>query len=334
MATISQIVTRFAEEAGQPDARLLRGLSGNVFVSPHDDRVLCSYDTSFPLAQIMPGELGTRSWWLLNGDTYSYSTSTHQRLTREACEKTLLPVLILPFSCLRAAGIDRESIEPVDIRADQWRELAVHAPSADQVPQWYRDVARQLPDGTWQWTVSRHLLGASVFRAAYTTYEGADWRRVTRTAYFLSAFDEQEPSPLYFLCQLPDDAVPSTVAGALQALKPPEVTAAEEGGRTVTRQGDVFAVPEDVPTRLLPGPTRRGDYLLGLTHTASEVRTGHDGVTYARGILRHAPGHGRRPEHVRQPMGDRKTWHRIVRNTVPVDHRGQQRSWSLAGNVD
>jgi hypothetical protein len=334
MATISQIVTRFAEEAGKPNARLLRGLSGNVFVSPHDDRILCSYDTSFPLAQIMPGELGERSWWLLNGDAYSYSTNTHQRLTREACEKTLLPVLIVPFSCLRAAGIDRESIEPVDIRADQWREVPVRASSADQVPQWHLHDARQLPDGTWEWTEHRHLLGASVFRAVYTAREGADWQRVTRKAYFLSAFDEQEPSPLYFLCQLPDGAAPSTVADALQALKPPEVTTAEEAGRTVTRQGDIFAIPRDLPTRTLPGPTRHGDYLLGLSHTATEVRNGHDGATYARGILRHAPGYGRRPEHVRQPMGNRKTWHRIVRNTVPVDHRGEQRAWSATGTVD
>jgi len=334
MTTISQIVTRFAMEAGKPGARLLRGLSGNVFVSPHDDRILCSFDTSFPLAQVMAGELGERSWWLLNGDTYSPTTTTHQQLTREACEKTLLPVLIVPFSCLRAAGIDRESIVPVDIQADQWREVTVHAASADEVPLWRRDHARQLPDGTWQWTESRHLLGASVFRAAYTAREGPDWRRATRTARFLSAFDQQEPSPLYFLCQLPDGAAPSTVADALQALKPPEVTAAEEAGRKVTRQGDVFAIPEDVPTRLLPGPSRHGAYLLGLTHTATEVRAGPGGATYARGLLRHAPGHGRRPEHVRQPIGDRKTWHRIVRNTVPVDQRGERRSWSLAGNVD
>jgi hypothetical protein len=333
MTTISQIVARFAEEAGKPGARLLRGLSRSVFVSPYNDQILCSWSTAFPLAEIMPGEGGNRSWWLLNGDTYSASTTSHQQLVREACGKTRLPVLIVPFFCLSAAGIDRETIKPIDIRDDQWQETTHYATSGDQVPETHLRTARHLPDGQWAWTTWRHLLGASVFRASYTVREGEDWQPVTRTAYFLSAFDEQEPSPLYFLCQLPGGTAPATVDGALEALKPPEVTEAEVAGLTVTRQGDVFAIPLDLPTRKIPGKTRRAASLLGLSHTATEVRDGGDGATYARGILRHRPPY-RSPDHVCRPMGDRKTWHLIVRNTVPVDDRGDTRAWARAGNVD
>jgi hypothetical protein len=335
MTTLSQIVTRFAEEAGKPGARLLRGTSRSIFVSSSDDRILCSWGEPFPLAQIMPGEHGSRSWWLLNGDTYTASTASHQRLVREACEKTRMPALIVPFSCLSAAGIDRETIEPVDIKDDEWRDITRYtAAQAEEFP-WPHMAADtwQLPDGRWAWTARRHMLGASLFRASYTAWDEQTWERVTRAAYFLSAFDQQEPSPLYFLCQLPDGAAPVTVGQALEALKPPEVTAAEAAGLTVTRQGDLFAVPAGRPTREIPGQTARGGRLLGTSHTATEVRVAGDGTTYARGILRHAPPH-RRPEHVRQPMGDRKTWHRIVRNTVPLDRYGNQRSWSRAGNVD
>lgn len=333
MTTLSQIVARFAEEAGKPDARLLRGLSRNVFVSPYSDRVLCSWTTTFPLAQIMPGDRGDRSWWLLNGDTYSLSTTNHQGLVREACAKTRLPMLIVPFSSLSAAGIDRETIEPVDIRDDQWREITHYADSADHVPQAHQWNAHELEDGQWAWTTQRHQLGASVFRASYTAWDGEDRRSVTRTAYFLSAFDDQEPVPLYFLCQLPDGTAPATVADALEALKPPEVTGAEASGLTVTRQGDIFAIPLNLPTQQIPGETRKGAYLLGTSHTATEVRGSGAGATYARGILRHRPPY-RRPDHIRRAMGDRKTWHLIVRNTVPVDDRDDSRAWAAAGNAD
>jgi hypothetical protein len=334
MATLTQIATRFADEAGKPGARLLRGVSRSIFVSPFDDRTLCSWGTHFPLVRIMPGASGDRSWWLLNGDTYSVSTTNHQRIVRDACHGTGLPVLILPFSCLDAARIDRESIVPVDIQPEGQEEITHHAAAEDQVPQLHRWNARQLPDGRWEWTTWQHWLGASVFRASYTVREGEDWEPVTRTAYFLSAFDEQEPAPLYFLCELPAGAAPATVADAVQALKPAEVLAAEAAGLAVMRQGDVFAIPLDLPTRKVPGKTERGAYLLNLGHKATEVRVADDGTTYARGILRHSPPYGRTPDHARRPMGDRRSWYQVVKNTVPLDARGDSRAWSRAGNVD
>jgi hypothetical protein len=339
MTTLTQITTRFAEQAGKPGARLLRGLSRSIFVNPHDDRTLCSWGTHFPLAQIMPGPSGDRSWWLLNGDTYSVSTSNHQRIVRDACHSTGLPVLIVPFSCLAAARIDRESITPVDIQPETFEEITHHAPAEHQIPPPHRHNARQLPDGRWEWTIWRHRLGASVFRATYTSQPaakaGPDVPQVRCTACFLSAFDEQERRPLYFLCQLPAEAAPPSVAEALQALKPAEVIAAQEAGLPVTRQGDVFAIPLRLPTRKIPGKTEHGGRLLNLSHTATQVRVADDGTTYARGILRHSPlPSWRTPEHQHRPMGDRKTWHLIVKNTVPLDAHGNSRAWSRSGNVD
>jgi hypothetical protein len=330
MTTHAEIARRFAEEAGKPDARLLRTQSGSVFVSPHNERNLLSWGTHFVLARIMLNQAGERSWWLLNGDTYSVSTTRHQRIAREACQHTGLPVLIVPFSCLRQARIDPETITPVDISAERFETIEHHARTQDEIPETYRWQARQLPDGRWAWTSYRHWLGASVFRATYTT---ADLGEVT--ACFLSAFDEQEPRPLYFLAELPQGAEPATVEAAVQTLKPPEVVAAETAGVACTRQGDVFAIPTTLATRQLPRKRERSACLLNLSHTATEACVTDDGATYARGILRHAPTqYWRAPEHKRQPMGDRKTWHLIVKNTVPFDANGNNRAWSRAGNVD
>lgn len=330
MTTHAEIAGRFAEEAGKPGARLLRTQSGSVFVSPYDERNLLSWGTHFVLARIMLNGAGERSWWLLNGDTYSVSTTRHQGIARDACQSTGLPVLIVPFSCLQQARIDPESITPVDISPERFEEIEHHARTQDEIPETYRWQAQQLPDGRWAWTTYRHWLGASVFRATYTTVDLGEV-----TACFLSAFDEQEPRPLYFLCELPQGAEPATVEEALQALKPAEVVAAEATGLACTRQGDVFAIPTTLATRQLPRKRERGACLLNLSHTATEACVTDDGAAYARGILRHAPTqYWRAPEHKRQPMGDRKTWHLIVKNTVPIDDNGNSRAWSRAGNVD
>jgi hypothetical protein len=337
MATHVEIADRFADQAGRPNPRLLRSRSANVLVSPCDSRNLVSYGAHFVLARIMLDQSGGRSWWLLNGDTYSISTTTHQRIVREACQRTSLPMLIVPFSCLREARIDRDSITLVDIQSERLASITHHSPTRDQVPETHRPEARETPNGRWQWTTYRHWLGAAVFRADYTSADTTrgNGRTATRTAYFLSAFDDQETRPHYFLCELPQGIEPGSVADALHALKPAEVIAAEQAGLSVTRQGDVFAIPATLTTRQLPHKRERRAHLLHLSHTATEVCVTDDGTTYARGVLRHAPVESwRAPEHRRQPMGDRTTWHRIVKNTVPIDTSGQSRAWSRAGNVD
>lgn len=155
-----------------------------------------------------------------------------------------------------------------------------------------------------------------------------------RTAYFLSGFDENETRPSYFFCELPPKARPTTVAEAYDALKPQSVKLAEQAGRDVKRQGDIFAIP-------MPGLTLRElkaqggrhirkpklvdrdghtffdgprPQLLGTNHEATEVvLVGKQ--TYARGVIRHVPEF-RAPDHKALTIG--REWHLIQKNTVPV----------------
>lgn len=156
-----------------------------------------------------------------------------------------------------------------------------------------------------------------------------------RTALFLSGFDNNEARPSYFFCELDPKARPTTVEEALESLKPEAVKVAEQAGREVKRQGDIFAIPMPsltlsklrtdggVYARLpkgytqanaMDGETADVPYLLDTNHGASEVVT-VGGATYARGTMRHLPA-WRRPDHARLTLG--KQWHLIVKNTVPV----------------
>jgi hypothetical protein len=154
-----------------------------------------------------------------------------------------------------------------------------------------------------------------------------------RWAYYLSGFDTNETRPSYFFCELPPKVTPATVEEAYEALKPGSVKYAESVGREVKRQGDIFAIPMDtLETRTLKargeyrrmprrqdadprqGQTADIPYLLNTNHAATEVVV-LDGQTYARGTMVHAPA-WREPDHKRLALG--KTWHLIVKNTVPI----------------
>lgn len=303
------------------------------------------------------------------GGWHAGSTSLHQQLARDVVKSTGLPALTVPFSALNAAGIVYDSIRIVESLPESYETTQHHAATLEEVPAAYRP--RRVTDNTdawdrhregewsryseagnraavqdvggWAWETYRHWLGSAVFNARYRVRRDATraerareaypWRTVTRRACFLSAFDEQEPRPLYFLAQLPRGAKPGSYAEAIECLKPAMVRDAEAAGAGVLRQGDVFAITEpNASTRELHAmaPSARGAYVLGVNHTATESVTASDGATFARGALRHAPrGWGRRPEHRRVKLGDGKTWHRLARNTVP-----DGRSWSMAGNVD
>lgn len=316
---------------------------GNVKPS-YDGRDLYSYGSHFILARVM----GDREWFLVNGDRYSVSTSRHQNEVRAAIKRTGLPSVIVPFTVLREAGIDMDSIKIVDNDPERIDKIWVPVAEED-VPEYARDeymtdYYRRNGD-SWQRATWRHWLGASVFRASYrytdhehTDREGRrDYPTRKGTAYFVSAFDENEPTPLYFLAQLPRGSKPTTVAEALECLKPADVVEAESRGLQVQRQGDVFAIPALTWTALLKEQGAKFghlDYVLGVSHTVTDsatVKHGRTLDTYGKGIMRHKPREfwRRTGDHKRVKLGDGKAWYRLVKNTVP-----EGRSWSMGGNVD
>lgn len=156
-----------------------------------------------------------------------------------------------------------------------------------------------------------------------------------RTAYFLSGFDNNEARVSYFFCELAPGARPTTVEEALESLKPEPVLLAEQSGREVKRQGDIYAIPMPSLTTLelkqrggtirkMPkgytsakaqgGETADVPYVLNTNHAASEVIV-IGGLTYGRGTLRHLPA-WRAADHARLTLGTQ--WHLLVKNTVPV----------------
>lgn len=142
--------------------------------------------------------------------------------------------------------------------------------------------------------------------------------RARRRATFLSGFDMNETRPSWFLCELPPKAKVSTVAEAYEALKPEAVRLAEQVGREVLRQGDIFLVPTSYTLRdlrKLGAQVSRGSFVHRTNHKATEVAVLQDGTTLVRGSLTHAP-QGRRPDHKRVTIGT--SWAVAVKNEVPV----------------
>jgi hypothetical protein len=200
------------------------------------------------------------------------------------------------------------------------------------------------PDGTteYTWTTTRHWLGEALIRARVTwrTFDDDGMHRHHRWAYYLSGFDHEEARPLYFFAELPHGVKPATVAEAYEALKPDPVKMAEQMGRPVFRQGDIFGVPLEAMdrkqlktlgarierrtmARVELSPVMREvqpanlPYVLNTNHTATEVAYLPGGVTLARGTMYHDPD-GRRADHARRRIGDGKSWHVVIKNTVPI----------------
>jgi hypothetical protein len=349
---MSEIIERFIRDAGtdSPEFYSDRHLEGIEQGRLNGNDTIFSYGYHFPLAEIIPNAGRKRGWWLLNGDRYpgsggwGQSTSSQQAEVQQLVKGTGLPSVIVPFSALTQAGIRHNSIQVVDQLPERytWDGARQNFTGRWDSPG-YRDW-REEPDGRWSAEVQTHHLGEAVFKADYQNYHRdpsyidlethlrvwPEGEYVKGTAYFLSAFDENEPGfGLYFLAQLPEGAEPQTVAEAREALKPEVVRIAERHGLDVLRQGDVFAVATTAKTRDLTPPTEGMAYVLGVNHVATDVRVDW-GTTYARGFLRHKPREAfRRPEHRMVKLGDGKTWYALYKNTVP-----EGRSWSVGGNVD
>lgn len=282
MTSISDICKRYAERVHNPALKVRRSASSNVYVQGDS---IYSYGRHFEMGRVVRDASGDATCVVLNGDRYSVSTSRHQNDLRYAIRNSdvQVPVIVVPFTALRAARIDIDSIVPLDVRADgyeytlqtaaeppkgaeltgalnahwgegsdfhklqaawvadgtmEWRDYINTLPLVLTVPAPERGNERQqvrlAPDGRYQWHTVRHWLGDAVFSARIMGSK----KRVK----WLSSFDRNEPRPLYFLCQLPA-CTATTYEEAIEALKPESVQLAEAMGRTVERQGDIFAIP-------------------------------------------------------------------------------------------
>lgn len=304
MSNHHQVVDRWIDVVlGKTDKSPLDGSR----IHPYGDRIF-SYGRHFELARLLRTKGGKPRAFLLNGERYSNSTSGHQALVRGAVRSTGLPTAIIPHEAMNAAGIDLNSIVFVDITADRHEQI-VHT-STTEPKNTYSETTIQNDGSTlYTWITYRHWLGESLIKA----------RVGKRTAFFLSGFDTQEARPLYFFCELPRKARPTTIAEAYEALKPQAVKLAESAGRPVYRQGDIFAIPmASVDTRSLKKAgaviAKRGP-LLKTNHVATEVAVLPDGTTLVRGVLYHVPA-WRDPDHARRSLG--KGWHIVIKNTVPL----------------
>ena len=206
-----------------------------------------------------------------------------------------------------------------------------------------KPIALGLPIDTWRAraSVAAREVGVQLIPLSYTAYERIrvdghapqlvqrkDYEAVFSIAdkFYLSAYDEQESPPLYFLCRLPHAV--STVDEAREALKPESVKSAEKSGAAVLRQGDLFFIEtelDDVDVRIgarsvvadTADPKER--ILYGTAHCADEVAHLHSGVMMAKGTVTHSPsliGQWRDGDHADLNLPD--GWWIVSRNTVPA----------------
>lgn len=344
MTSHHDAVTRWVEVTlGKSDKPLLD--SNSILARDMDGGNIYSWGGHFELARPLRSRKGEVIAWLLNGDRYSVSTTQHQSHIRGACQSTGLPCVVIPHSALRAADINLNSIEIIEDRAATWlptdHESFVKPNTWETVTEATDDQGRTV----YRWTTRRHRLGESLIRAKVKvtlneackpcngTGEGINsfcgecngrgrrYHTSTRSALFLSGFDHQERQPLYFFCELPRGVKPTTVAEAYEALKPEPVKLAEANGRSVLRQGDIFAIPvPDTDLRSLRkmGATieKRGR-VLGTSHVASEVAYLPNGTTLMRGTMYHEPEQFRPADHKRVTL-PKSTWCIAVKNTCPL----------------
>ena len=215
-------------------------------------------------------------------------TIGRHRLIRDVVEKEGGSWFCVPLGTLEAASIIYDSIEVIHTKRSK------HPVRADE--QLLRATVRTEADRRWD-----NMWGD--YRS----------RPTTRTAYFLSGYDQNERGLSYFFCELPPGAEPTTVDEAYAVLVPESVKIAKRARRKVKRQGDMFFVR--MPRRWEPSKTPDDTYRLHRSNHYADQGVTQDGVLYVTGTIKHAPM-GRRADH--RPLKLGRRWWISVRNTVPV----------------
>lgn len=179
-------VSRWAAQIdGPPEHRSMEG--GNVFANGD---TIYSYGHHFPMAHIVRDAKGKAAFVLVNGDNYSVTTAGHQSLVRGAIHGTGTQALVVPFTALKAAGIDQKSITPLEIVADTWtvnyrmttveQMASGYYAKCEDDGQWTvndprngwenrtRIVCERQDDGRYSVPHFRHWLGEAIFKATVT----------------------------------------------------------------------------------------------------------------------------------------------------------------------
>lgn len=311
---------------------------------------------------------------LLNGDGFTLRTlQAIQARLRDRTRKVfkIQQTMIVPYQALTGAEIQYDTILPIHVSSDTNTVLRtpIQVPPREARPK--IDRIRRSENFMWEgreWRLEWHsitnstlfvshqpLNGTSGFFAVHRDKTGHHIREVIHNLgssvfsavgpdgerhRYISAFDTQETTPMYFLAQLPDEGECEHYTDALNLLAPPIVHQARREGRAVRRQGDVFAVQTKIDDNDFPKGTkfhRRDDYfngpilqkarkpakklmIYGTGHTASIVAVQPDGTTFLKGNMYHDPTlerSGRNPEHRIVTLAPKNSWFLAVRNTVP-----------------
>lgn len=210
---------------------------------------------------------------------------------------------------------------------NSWRDMVLRIAEEVGVP--------VIPIAEPPWAVLRNRVqGDAVLVARSSGRGGRGFRGLEAVfrlgdRYFLSAYDEQEDPPLYFLCALPRAV--ETVEEARESLKPASVLAAEANGIEVRRQGDLFAIHSDLTVeqiraaggKLFPTPgVQEIIPIYGTAHVGAKTAVMPGNIIMASGALYHRPevrGERRQPDH--RPLSLGSDWWWIARNTVPIESR-------------
>jgi hypothetical protein len=152
----TEIIERFVKNAGQQDG-YERGPSGRsrqrfpdgsgsslLYARDRQGRVteIQSYGNWFPLATLLLTKTGRRKMWLLNGDRWPGGgfgrTNEHNDIARMNAQASGTPCFIVPFSALRAADIEPDTIKPVHVEPETWTYEDHSAASLSEVPENHR----------------------------------------------------------------------------------------------------------------------------------------------------------------------------------------------------
>lgn len=279
---------------------------------------------------------------LVNGDDGpSNMTKAQQREMRAAIKRhPPAKVALVPFSALRAAGVQLDDVEIVDVTPD--REIVQMVPC--------RNKKCEKAGTPHKHPRTAHFLGETLFRVKRGHWSDEHNKRIEYYAYFVSGLDRNDDPARrnFFLAQLPlVTRAPKSVDAALALLRPKGVP------EDAPRQGEWFLVPAPnkkfKPDQIIKdmkavGKVNTEDLKAGVPIVSDdskeqfermksggwrmyERRDRHratrmvcNGAVYVSGMVRDA-------EHGALKLGDGKTWHKVVKNRAVG-------GWRAGGDVD